>query len=81
MKVQNISKDRKVLVELSSDDLTIICNALYSQSKEEGEVNSIFQLCSDMLIVNDLCKYGHIDNFCLEKIVECRNRIKKIRRI
>ncbi len=77
MKIQNISKNKKeVLVELSADELTIICNALYSQSEETKGDNNFLQLRSDMMIIRDLCQYGHIDNFCLKKVLECRNKIK-----
>ena len=62
----------------------MICNALYLQSKEqdlqskEQETSDHFlQLYSDMMIARDLCQYGHVDNFCLQNIVKCRNDIGK----
>lgn len=85
MTIQTISKeDKNVTVELSADDLVMICNALYLHSKEqdlqskEQKTNDHFlQLYSDMMIARDLCQYGHVDNFCLRNVVACRNDIGK----
>lgn len=78
MNIQNISKKkRNVIVELEADDLVMICNALYSQLEEEKNREPFLQLYSDMMMVRDLCQYGHIDNFCLSNIVKCRNNIGK----
>lgn len=83
MTIQTISKeDKNVTVELSADDLVMICNALYLHSKEqdlqskEQKTNDHFlQLYSDMMMARDLCQYGHVDNFCLRNVVVCRNGI------
>lgn len=85
MTIQTISKeDKNVTVELSADDLVVICNALYLhskeqdlQSKEQKTNDHFFQLYSDMMIARDLCQYGHVDNFCLRNVVACRNDIGK----
>ncbi len=85
MTIQTISKeDKNVTVELSADDLVMICNALYRyskeydlRSKEQKTIDHFLQLYSDMMMARDLCQYGHIDNFCLRNIVACRNDIGK----
>ena len=78
MTMQTISKeDKNVTVELSADDLVMICNALYLQSKEQKTDDHFLQLYSDMMIARDLCQYGHVDNFCLQNVVKCRNDIGK----
>ena len=90
MTIQTISKeDKNVTVELSADDLVMICNALYLHSKEQDlqskeqktndqKTNDHFlQLYSDMMMARDLCQYGHVDNFCLRNVVACRNDIGK----
>lgn len=85
MTIQTISKeDENVTVELSADDLVMICNALYLhskeqdlQSKEQKTNDNFLQLYSDMMIARDLCQYGHVDNFCLRNVVACRNYIGK----
>lgn len=77
MNIQSISKrDREVTVELSADDLIIICNALYAQSSEEKDNDYFMQLYSDMMMARDLCQYGHVDNFCLHNIVKCRSELR-----
>lgn len=77
MNIQSISKrDREVTVELSVDDLVIICNALYAQSSEEKNKDYFMQLYSDMMMARDLCQYGHVDNFCLHNIVKCRSELR-----
>lgn len=78
MTIQTISKeDENVTVELSADDLVMICNALYLHSKEQKTNDHFLQLYSDMMIARDLCQYGHVDNFCLRNVVACRNDIGK----
>lgn len=77
MNIQTISKaKREVMVELTADDLVIICNALYAQSGEERNNNYFMQLYSDMMMAKDLCQYGHVDDFCLHNIVKCRSELK-----
>lgn len=78
MNIQNIAKEEKeVVLKLSADDLTIICNALYAQMPENQKNERFLQLYSDIMIARDLCQYGHIDNFCLQNVVKCRNGIGK----
>ncbi len=77
MNIQSISKrDREVTVELSADDLIIICNALYAKSKEERDNDYFMQLYSDMMMARDLCQYGHVDDFCLHNIVKSRSKLR-----
>lgn len=73
MNIQTISKEKKeVMIELTADDLGIICNALYAQLGEKKHNDTIMQLYSDMMMARDLCRYGHVDDFCLHNIVKCR---------
>lgn len=76
MNIQNISKEkRNVIVELSADELVTICNLLFSQFSEQKDKENYLQLYSDMMLARDLCQYGHIDDFCLRNIVQCRDKI------
>ena len=76
MNIQNVSKNEsKATVELSVDDLVIICNALYPQLTENKSKENFLLLYSNMMMVRDLCQYGHVDNFCLHNIVKCRNNV------
>ena len=77
MNIQTISKaKREVMVELTADDLVIICNALYAQSGEKKNNDYFMQLYSDMMMARDLCQYGHIDDFCLHNIVKSRSELR-----
>lgn len=77
MNMQTISKEkREVTVELTANDLIIICNALYAQSSEERDNNCFMQLYGDMMMARDLCQYGHVDDFCLHNIIKCRSELK-----
>lgn len=76
MNIQNISKkDKNVTVELRADELVTICNMLFAQYAEHQNNEHYLQLYSDMMMARDLCQYGHVDNFCLKGIIECRNKI------
>lgn len=74
MDVRSITKEKEVLVTLSIDDLKTLCNILYNADNKEKD-NSYWKLYSDMMIVRDLCEYGHIDNFCLEQVEKARSQI------
>lgn len=72
MNIQNISKkDSEVIVSLSADELVKICNVLYN-AKDEDKNALYLKLYSEMMIARDMCQYGHIDDFCLSRIVKCR---------
>lgn len=77
MNIQTISKEeKKVMAELTADDLVIICNALYAQLGEKKYKDNFMHLYSDMMMARDLCQYGHVDNFCLHNIVKCRSELR-----
>ena len=77
MNIQTISKEKKeVMVELTADDLRIICNALSAQLGEKKYDDIFMQLYSDMMMARDLCQYGHVDDFCLHSIVKCRSELR-----
>lgn len=79
MDIYEISKERsEVTVKLSKDDLVNICNSLYLQFDKNKNNIRFLQLYSDMMMIRDLCQYGHIDNFCLDRITECRNIINNL---
>lgn len=77
MNILSLSKrEKKVEVSLTSDELVKICNILY-HAPESDRNDLFYQLNSEMMLARDLSQYGHMDNFCLEKIVESRDKIKK----
>ena len=66
MKLLNLSKEKKkVTVELSSDELVLLCNWMYYTDRQDNLNNQFgYELYADMMAIRDLCQYGHIDGFC-----------------
>lgn len=70
MKLLNLSKEKEnVTVELSSDELVLLCNCMY-YADEQNNLNNQFgyELYADMIAIRDLCQYGHIDGFCFSQM-------------
>lgn len=76
MEILNISKENKeVIVSLDSDELVKLCNCLYKT--DDSNKNSLYhKLYGQLMMCRDLSQYGHIDDWCFEKIVEQRERAK-----
>ena len=78
MNILNINKEKKeVVIKLSSDELVKLTNVLYHAP--DADRNSLYyKLHGDLMIARDLAQYGHIDDYCLGRIVECRNKIVQL---
>lgn len=78
MNIQNISKEnREAVIKLNADELVAICNAMYScKTQKDMQGDLFYRLYSDMMITRDICQYGHIDQFCLDRINDCRSKIQ-----
>lgn len=75
MDIQSISREnRKCTIELNADELSLICNSFHYAEKSCGGGNLFHKLYSDMIAANNLCQYGHIDNFALSEIIKHRNK-------
>ena len=75
MKILSISKEKsEVVISLYSDELIKICNVFYNAPEELWD-NLYHKLYTDMMVERDLSQYGHIDDFCLERIVDERSKI------
>lgn len=75
MNIVNISKqDRQVIVILSADDLVDIANSLYKTTDDRSKCKRLY---ADIMMCRDLCQYGHIDDWCLEKIAQKRGILQK----
>lgn len=73
MNILNISKsDKNVTVSLTSDELQMLCNLM--SERPDIVKDQFHQLYSELLIANNLCQYGHLDNFALTQIVKAKNR-------
>lgn len=78
MVIKEMSKEkREVTVELTADELVLLENALYQQYKIKNDKNkeNLLKLYSDVITAENLCQYGHIDNFALHNIVKLRNDV------
>lgn len=78
MNILKIKKnDKEVIISLSSSELVEICNVLYN-TKDDDKNELYYKLNSEMMIARDMCQYGHIDDFSLERIVESRKNGKAL---
>lgn len=64
------STKNKVNITLNSSELVAICNALYRDKELLSEYNEMY---SDFMMIRDLSQYGHVDNWCLMRIVDKRD--------
>lgn len=77
MDILSISKkEKEAVVRLSSDELVKLANVLY-HAKDSDKNNLYYKLYGEVMLARDLSQYGHIDGYCLAKIVECRESINK----
>ena len=75
MDIQSVSKEsRECTIKLSVDELSVICNSFYFAENAGVGGNLFHKLYSEMIAVNNLCQYGHIDNFALSEIIKHRNK-------
>ena len=75
MDIQNISKEKhECTIRLSEDELSVICNSFYYAGNAGVGGNLFHKLYSKMIAANNLCQYGHIDNFALSEIIKHRNK-------
>lgn len=78
MNILNVSKkDNEVVVRLSSDELVKLSNVLY-HAPDSDKNDIYYKLYGNVMLARDLSQYGHIDEFCFERIAECRKKIKGI---
>lgn len=60
----------EVNITLNSSELVAICNALYRDNELLSKYNEMY---SDFMMIRELSQCGHIDNWCLKRIIEKRN--------
>lgn len=74
MKIKNISKSKEqVTMTLNKDELVLLCNTMYcvenakdDDSKREAKRELFHKTYADLIMVKDLCQYGHIDKFSFD---------------
>ena len=70
MRINSIdSNTNEVNITLNSSELVQICNSMYRDNERKPKYNRLY---ADFMMIRDLSQYGHVDNWCLEKIVEQR---------
>lgn len=73
MKIQSIDVGkREATITLDSDELVAVCNSLYRDKDRKNN-----RLYADLMMVRDLSQYGHVDDWCMGKIMEQRESAKE----
>lgn len=87
MNIKNITKStNQVNMTLEKDELVMLCNVMY-RAKEDGvdEIKSALfhKLYADLIMVTNLCQYGHVDDFAFNLIMDEREYagLKKFKRL
>ena len=87
MNIKNITKStNQVNMTLEKDELVMLCNVMY-RAKEAGvdEIKSALfhKLYADLIMVTNLCQYGHVDDFAFNLIMDERKYagLKKFKRL
>lgn len=87
MNIKNITKStNQVNMTLEKDELVMLCNVMY-RAEEAGvdEIKSALfhKLYADLIMVTNLCQYGHVDDFTFNLIMDERKYagLKKFKRL
>ena len=87
MNIKNITKStNQVNMTLEKDELVMLCNVMY-RAKEAGvdEIKSelFHKVYADLIMVTNLCQYGHVDDFAFNLIMDERKYagLKKFKRL
>lgn len=76
MTIHNIDHvAHKAVIELSSDELVLLTNALYEMEKIDGR-DSLRTLHADLIIARDITQYGGLDSCSLEDVAKRRLDIR-----
>lgn len=83
MNIKNITKStNQVNMTLEKDELVMLCNVMY-RAKEAGideiKIALFHKLYADLIMVSNLCQYGHVDDFAFNLIMDERKYAKDIR--
>lgn len=81
MKILSVSKDKgEAVILFKSDELVSLENSLCLAEKSlEGskELKTYCKLQYGIRIASDLSRYGHVDEWSFDRLVECWNKIKE----
>ena len=80
MNILSVSKtENEAVIRLDSTELVALCNVLYQATKDDNVKAIVYQLYDNLMIARDLSQYGHIDGFCLNSIIKCREKIQELK--
>ena len=80
MNILSVSKEHnEAVVRLDSTELNVLCNVLYRAAKDNKIKEVGYLLYSNLMMARDLSQYGHIDAFCLDRIIKCREKAQELR--
>lgn len=72
MTILSVSKqENRAEINLSSEELTEICNALHNVD-DEHRTKRFYLLYAGLQNARDISIYGHLDDFSLEYALKCR---------
>lgn len=72
MNIVSLSHEKQeATITFSTTELVGLCNVLYQYLKQ-NENKKLHKLHGDLMIARDISNYGHIDDFCFERIAMCR---------
>ena len=80
MNILSVSKEKnEAVIRLDSSELVALCNVLYHSTKVDNTREIIYQMYDGLMLARDLSQYGHIDAFCLDSIIKCREKIEELK--
>lgn len=83
MNIKNITKStNQVNMTLEKDELVMLCNVMYHAKitiSDETKRELFHKLYADLIMVTNLCQYGHVDDFAFNLIMQERKDVKAIR--
>ena len=70
------SEKREATITLKTEEMVELCNAMF-HAKEKHDRERFYHIYGDLMMARDLSQYGHLDEFSLNCVVECREKIKQ----
>ena len=87
MNIKNITKStNQVNMTLEKDELVMLCNVMYFAEiagLDETKRKIFHKVYADLIMVTNLCQYGHVDDFAFNLIMDERKYagLKKFKRL
>jgi len=76
MNILSVSKIKnEAIISLDSTELVMLCNILYQAAKDPNTKATCHKMHYGLMIARDLSQYGNIDDFCLNSMIKCRDKI------